>query len=102
YESSSNAATTIWTNKKIYTPLALEITKISDQGKTPLKGAVFKLSGGSLPNAGVELKDNGDGTYTLSDDKYKLQLNTEYTLTEVTPPAGHTATTTSWKVNVSA
>lgn len=102
YESSSNAAKTIWTNKKIYTPLALEITKISDQGKTPLKGAVFKLSGGSLPNAGVELKDNGDGTYTLSDDKYKLQLNTEYTLTEVTPPAGHTATTTSWKVNVSA
>ncbi|HAP6813856.1 TPA: VWA domain-containing protein [Enterococcus faecium] len=102
YESSSNAATTIWTNKKIYTPLALEITKISDQGKTPLKGAVFKLSGGSLPNAGVELKDNGDGTYTLSDDKYKLQLNTEYTLTEVTPPAGHTATTTSWKVDVSA
>ena len=102
YESSSNAATTIWTNKKIYIPLALEITKISDQGKTPLKGAVFKLSGGSLPNAGVELKDNGDGTYTLSDDKYKLQLNTEYTLTEVTPPAGHTATTTSWKVNVSA
>lgn len=102
YESSSNAATTIWTNKKIYTPFALEITKISDQGKTPLKGAVFKLSGGSLPNAGVELKDNGDGTYTLSDDKYKLQLNTEYTLTEVTPPAGHTATTTSWKVNVSA
>jgi len=102
YESSSNAATTIWTNKKIYTPLALEITKISDQGKTPLKGAVFKLSGGSLPNAGVELKDNGDGTYTLSDDKYKLQLNTEYALTEVTPPAGHTATTTSWKVNVSA
>lgn len=102
YESSSNAATTIWTNKKIYTPLALEITKISDQGKTPLKGAVFKLSGGSLPNVGVELKDNGDGTYTLSDDKYKLQLNTEYTLTEVTPPAGHTATTTSWKVNVSA
>ncbi|MGJ0531659.1 SpaA isopeptide-forming pilin-related protein [Enterococcus lactis] len=102
YESSSNAATTIWTNKKIYTPLALEITKISDQGKTPLKGAVFKLSGGSLPNAGVELKDNGDGTYTLSDDKYKLQLNTEYTLTEVTPPAGHTATTISWKVNVSA
>lgn len=102
YEPSSNAATTIWTNKKIYTPLALEITKISDQGKTPLKGAVFKLSGGSLPNAGVELKDNGDGTYTLSDDKYKLQLNTEYTLTEVTPPAGHTATTTSWKVNVSA
>lgn len=102
YESSSNAATTIWTNKKIYTPLALEITKISDQGKTPLKGAVFKLSGGSLPNAGVELKDNGNGTYTLSDDKYKLQLNTEYTLTEVTPPAGHTATTTSWKVNVSA
>ena len=102
YESSSNAATTIWTNKKIYTPFAFEITKISDQGKTPLKGAVFKLSGGSLPNAGVELKDNGDGTYTLSDDKYKLQLNTEYTLTEVTPPAGHTATTTSWKVNVSA
>ncbi|HCT9703759.1 SpaA isopeptide-forming pilin-related protein [Enterococcus faecium] len=102
YESSSNAAKTIWTNKKIYTPLALEITKISDQGKTPLKGAVFKLSGGSLPNVGVELKDNGDGTYTLSDDKYKLQLNTEYTLTEVTPPAGHTATTTSWKVNVSA
>ncbi|HFQ3902723.1 TPA: SpaA isopeptide-forming pilin-related protein [Enterococcus faecium] len=102
YESSSNAAKTIWTNKKIYTPLALEITKISDQGKTPLKGAVFRLSGGSLPNAGVELKDNGDGTYTLSDDKYKLQLNTEYTLTEVTPPAGHTATTTSWKVNVSA
>ncbi|MGO3116579.1 SpaA isopeptide-forming pilin-related protein, partial [Enterococcus pseudoavium] len=102
YESSSNAAKTIWTNKKIYTPLALEITKISDQGKTPLKGAVFKLSGGSLPNAGVELKDNGDGTYTLSDDKYKLQLNTEYTLTEVTPPTGHTATTTSWKVNVSA
>ncbi len=102
YESSSNAATTIWTNKKIYIPLALEITKISDQGKTPLKGAVFKLSGGSLPNAGVELKDNGDGTYTLSDDKYKLHLNTEYTLTEVTPPAGHTATTTSWKVNVSA
>jgi hypothetical protein len=102
YESSSNAATTIWTNKKIYTPFALEITKISDQGKTPLKGAVFKLSGGSLPNAGVELKDNGDGTYTLSDDKYKLQLNTEYTLTEVTPPAGHKATTTSWKVNVSA
>ncbi|WP_215717641.1 hypothetical protein, partial [Enterococcus durans] len=41
YESSSNAAKTIWTNKKIYTPLALEITKISDQGKTPLKGAVF-------------------------------------------------------------
>lgn len=102
YESSSNAATTIWTNKKIYTPFALEITKISDQGKTPLKGAVFKLSGGSLPNEGVELKDNGDGTYTLSDDMYKLQLNTEYTLTEVTPPAGHTATTTSWKVNVSA
>lgn len=102
YESSSNADKTIWTNKKIYTPLALEITKVSDQGKTPLKGAVFKLSGGNLPNAGVELKDNGDGTYTLSDDKYKLQLNTEYTLTEVTPPAGHTATTTSWKVNVSA
>ncbi len=51
---------------------------------------------------GVKLKDNGDGTYTLSDDKYKLQLNTEYTLTEVTPPAGHKATTTSWKVNVSA
>ena len=102
YESSSNAAKTIWTNKKIYTPLALEITKISDQGKTPLKGAVFRLSGGSLPNVGVKLKDNGDGTYTLSDDKYKLQLNTEYTLTEVTPPAGHKATTTSWKVNVSA
>lgn len=102
YESSSNADKTIWTNKKIYTPLALEITKISNQGKTPLKGAVFKLSGGNLPNAGVELKDNGDGTYTLSDDKYKLQLNTEYTLTEVTPPAGHTATTTNWKVNVSA
>lgn len=102
YESSSNDAKTVWTNKKIYTPLALEITKISDQEKVPLKGAVFKLTGGDLPNAGVELKDNGDGTYNLADDKYKLQLDTEYTLTEVASPAGHTAAAKTWKVNVSA
>lgn len=100
YEASSNTDGSIWTNTKLFTPLGLVISKISNQNETPLKGAVFKLTGGTLPSAEILLLDQGDGTYILP-ATFKLQLNSTYTLIEVTPPAGHEATASTWQVKVS-
>lgn len=104
YESvkETDGMTTTFTNSKIFAPLGLKIQKVSDQGEpaTPLKGAIFVLSGEGMDLAGTQLIDNEDGTYTLPQNK-KLQRNQTYTLTETTPPTGHTATPDSWEVHVS-
>lgn len=100
YEASSNADGSIWTNSKIFNPLGLKITKVSSVNQSPLKGAVFKLTGGSLPADGVVLVDQQDGTYSLPTNT-KLQLDSTYKLTEVSPPSGHEISTTTWQVTVS-
>ncbi|WP_207940241.1 hypothetical protein DOK78_002284 [Enterococcus sp. DIV2402] len=99
YEATSNEDGTTWINRKIFTPLGLKIVKISDQESQPLTGAQFKLTGGNLPNEGVLLTDKQDGTYQL--EETKLELNSEYALTEIQAPNGHTLSNDQWIIKVS-
>lgn len=75
------------TNKQKFSPLSLEVTKVSgDDASMKLDGATFELSGGDLKDT-IKLTDNGDGTYSLPDGT-KLNKDQTYTLTEKTAPAG--------------
>ncbi len=75
------------TNKQKFSPLSLEVTKVSgDNSDLKLAGATFELSGGDLGKT-ITLTDNGKGTYSLPAGT-KLNKDQTYTLTEKTAPAG--------------
>lgn len=75
------------TNKQKFSPLSLEVTKVSgDNSDLKLAGATFELSGGDLGKT-ITLTDNGKGTYSLPEGT-KLNKDQTYTLTEKTAPAG--------------
>lgn len=75
------------TNKQKFSPLSLEVTKVSgDNSDLKLAGATFELSGGDLGKT-ITLTDNGKGTYSLPEGT-KLNKDQAYTLTEKTAPAG--------------
>ncbi|WP_304427845.1 SpaA isopeptide-forming pilin-related protein [uncultured Clostridium sp.] len=73
----------------------IKIVKKSEEGNTPLAGAVFKI----LDKAGnkvAQLTTGGDGTVTSD-----LLRFGEYTIQEITAPSGHVLNTTTKKVNIS-
>lgn len=73
----------------------IKIVKKSEDGNAPLSGAVFKILDKS-GNKVAELTTGNDGTVTSD-----LLRFGEYTIQEITPPAGYVLNTTSKKVNIS-
>lgn len=90
------------TNKQKFSPLSLEVTKVSgDNSDLKLAGATFELSGGDL-NGAIKLTDNGDGTYSLPAGT-KLNKGQKYTLTETAAPAGfEIADANPWQIEIQA
>ncbi|WP_125608154.1 SpaA isopeptide-forming pilin-related protein [Lapidilactobacillus bayanensis] len=90
------------TNKQKFSPLSLEVTKVSgDDASMKLDGATFELSGGDL-NGAIKLTDNDDGTYSLPAGT-KLNKGQKYTLTETAAPAGfEIADANPWQIEIQA
>lgn len=87
-------------NEIKFKPIGINVLKVSSEGETPLSGAEFTLTGKFNDNStSHNLTDNKNGSYSLPAGVGLLKSN-DYTLTETTPPTGHSVMEGTVKITV--
>lgn len=87
-------------NELDFKPIGINVLKVSSEGKTPLSGAKFTLEGKFNDDSTSHvLTNHEDGSYSLPAGVGLLKSN-EYTLTENTPPVGHSVMEGTVKIAV--